>query len=96
MDMIIEERVVGSDIPGFNRRRLRPREREIADLLLAHYRVPAVAERLAISPHTVRNHLKNIYRRWGIGSQQELLLALKAEGLEPAVPAAERDDPDAE
>jgi DNA-binding NarL/FixJ family response regulator len=59
------------------RRRLRPREREIAELLLNHYRVPAVAERLSISAHTVRNHLKNIYRRWGIRSQQELLLALR-------------------
>jgi DNA-binding NarL/FixJ family response regulator len=59
------------------RRRLRPREREIAELLLNHYRVPAVAERLSISAHTVRNHLKNLYRRWGIRSQQELLLALR-------------------
>jgi DNA-binding CsgD family transcriptional regulator len=52
---------------------LREREREVVDLLLQHYRVPAIAERLSISPHTVRNHLKNIFRRCGVRSQQELL-----------------------
>jgi len=56
---------------------LRPRERQIIDLLLAHRRVPAIAQALGISAHTVRNHLKNLYRRAGVHSQQELLLALK-------------------
>jgi DNA-binding CsgD family transcriptional regulator len=95
--MVIEEARVEpiDEVPVSNRRRLRPREREIANLLLDHYRVPAVAERLAISPHTVRNHLKNIYRRWGIGSQQELLLVLKAELREGTLPRGGAD-PDAE
>jgi DNA-binding CsgD family transcriptional regulator len=53
--------------------RLRPREREIARLLLQHQRVPAIALRLGISPQTVRNHLKNAFRRTGTRSQQELL-----------------------
>jgi len=56
---------------------LRPRERDIARLLLQHCRVPAVARTLGISPHTVRNHLKNIYRRLDVHSQQELLDVLK-------------------
>ena len=56
---------------------LRPRERQIAELLLQHHRVPAVASRLGISANTVRNHLKNIFRRLGVHSQQELLDALK-------------------
>ena len=56
---------------------LRPRERQIIDLLLVHRRVPAIAQALGISAHTVRNHLKNLYRRAGVHSQQELLLALK-------------------
>jgi DNA-binding CsgD family transcriptional regulator len=38
--------------------------------------VPTVAERLSISQHTVRNHLKNIFRRFGVRSQLELLTAL--------------------
>jgi DNA-binding CsgD family transcriptional regulator len=57
---------------------LRPRERQIVDLLLSHNRVPAVAQRLGISAHTVRNHLKNVYRRCGVHSQQDLLALLKA------------------
>jgi DNA-binding NarL/FixJ family response regulator len=53
--------------------RLRPREWQIASLLLQHKRVPAIAQWLGISPQTVRNHLKNAFRRTGTRSQQELL-----------------------
>jgi len=63
---------------------LRPRERQILDLLLSHRRVPAIATALGISAHTVRNHLKNLYRRAGVHSQQELLLAVQVERT-PAV-----------
>jgi DNA-binding NarL/FixJ family response regulator len=52
---------------------LRPREREIVELLLNNCRVSAVATRLSISTHTVRNHLKHVYRRLGVHSQQALL-----------------------
>jgi DNA-binding CsgD family transcriptional regulator len=52
---------------------LSAREREIAELLLGHWRVPAIARQLAISPHTVRNHLKNIFAKLGVSSQQEVL-----------------------
>ena len=62
--------------PNVSFERLRPRERQIVDLLLQHFRVPAVASSLGISAHTVRNHLKNIYRRFGLRSQQELLRAM--------------------
>jgi DNA-binding CsgD family transcriptional regulator len=63
---------------------LRPRERQIADLMLDHFRVPAIAAHLGISDHTVRNHLKNMYRRLGVHSQQELLGLLKEEAGTPA------------
>ena len=53
--------------------RLRPREWQIASLLLQHKRVPAIAQQLGISPQTVRNHLKNAFKRTGTRSQQELL-----------------------
>ena len=42
-------------------------------LLLQHLRVPAIARRLGISQQTVRNHLKSVFRRTGVRSQQELL-----------------------
>jgi DNA-binding NarL/FixJ family response regulator len=52
---------------------LRPREQEVVRLLLQHLRVPAIARRLEISQQTVRNHLKSVFRRTGVRSQQELL-----------------------
>jgi DNA-binding NarL/FixJ family response regulator len=52
---------------------LRPREQEVVRLLLQHMRVPAIARRLGISQQTVRNHLKSVFRRTGVRSQQELL-----------------------
>ena len=52
---------------------LRPREQEIVRLLLQHLRVPAIARRLGISQQAVRNHLKGVFKRVGVASQQELL-----------------------
>lgn len=51
---------------------LSARERQILALLMQSLRVPAIAERLFISPSTVRNHLKAIYRKLGVSSQREL------------------------
>lgn len=48
------------------------REKQILALLMQSLRVPAIAERLFISPSTVRNHLKAIYRKLGVSSQREL------------------------
>ena len=56
---------------------MRPREREVVSLLLQHHRVPAIARTLSISPATVRNHLKSVFRQMGVHSQQELLLILQ-------------------
>ena len=68
---------------------LRPREQEVVRLLLQHLRVPAIARRLGISQQTVRNHLKSVFRRTGVRSQQELLdriaLAAASQGSAPVV-----------
>jgi DNA-binding CsgD family transcriptional regulator len=55
-------------IPG-----LTPREDEILQLMLRGHRVPGIADRLFLSPHTVRNHLKVLFRKAGVGSQTELI-----------------------
>ena len=34
---------------------------------------PAIADELHISPNTVRNHVRAIYRKMGVRSQLELL-----------------------
>ncbi len=52
---------------------LSPRELEVLVQIVGGDRVPTIAKSLHISPHTVRNHLKAIYRKLGVGSQAELL-----------------------
>ncbi len=52
---------------------LSPREAEVLSLLVAGDRVQAIAERLCISPHTVRNHLKSMFRKLDVGTQSELI-----------------------
>lgn len=56
---------------------LSPREREIVGAVVTGKRVSAVARSLDISPHTVRNHLKSIFRKLGVHSQVELLGRLR-------------------
>ena len=52
---------------------LSAREKEVLTHLVAGKRVPAIAEDLFISPHTVRNHLKNIYSKLYVNSQSQLI-----------------------
>jgi PAS domain S-box-containing protein len=59
---------------------LSPREREILGQLVAGSRVPAIARQLFISPHTVRNHLKSIYRKLEVSDQAELIERVRALG----------------
>jgi len=46
---------------------------EVLSLLITGDRVPTIAERLHISQHTVRNHLKSMYRKLDVGTQSELI-----------------------
>jgi DNA-binding CsgD family transcriptional regulator len=39
--------------------------------------VPGIASTLGISPHTVRNHLKAVFRKLGVHSQEALLELLR-------------------
>ncbi|MCZ6465421.1 MAG: PAS and helix-turn-helix domain-containing protein [Proteobacteria bacterium] len=52
---------------------LSPRETEVLSLLVSGGRVPAIASQLHISQHTVRNHLKSVYRKVGVRTQSELI-----------------------
>ena len=72
---------------------LRPREHEVVRLLLQHLRVPAIARRLGISQQTVRNHLKSVFRRTGVRSQQELLDRIALAAASNAGPAERPDVP---
>jgi PAS domain S-box-containing protein len=62
---------------------LTEREREVLTHLMAGSRVPTIAEKLFISHNTVRNHLKAIYRKLDVSSQNELIERVR--GLENPV-----------
>jgi DNA-binding CsgD family transcriptional regulator len=48
------------------------REREIMQLILDGNRISTIASSLFLSENTVRNHLKRVYRKLGVGSIGEL------------------------
>ena len=90
----IAQELARVDLPGGNAEGtapplvgLRPREQEVVRLLLQHLRVPAIARRLGISQQTVRNHLKSVFRRTGVRSQQELLDRIALAAASQAPPA---------
>lgn len=71
-----------------------PREWQVLERLREGLRVATIARELTISPNTVRNHLKSIYRKLGVRSQTALLELLRGRQAEPEsgqAPDSERD-----
>ncbi|MFN3197158.1 MAG: response regulator [Bradymonadia bacterium] len=64
---------------GLNRRAdiLSARERQVAEMLVGGMRTPQIADRLFISRHTVRNHLKSMFAKLNVHSQGELVEHLR-------------------
>jgi DNA-binding CsgD family transcriptional regulator/PAS domain-containing protein len=59
---------------------LSPRERDVLRLLVQGHDTAGLADHLGISPHTVRDHLKNVFRKTTTRSRSELLSALAGAG----------------
>lgn len=79
----------GGDVPALRRPDpvgSTPRERQVLGLLLEGLRVASIARRLGVSPHTVRNHLRALFRKAGVRSQAELI-----ERYHPELPDARTD-----
>lgn len=55
---------------------LSPREEEVLGLIHEGLATAEIAQRLGISPHTVRDHVKNLYRKTGANSRSEVLCKL--------------------
>ena len=53
---------------------LTPAERNITELYINGYEVSEIPEKAFISMNTVKKHNKNIYRKLGISSRDELML----------------------
>lgn len=62
---------------------LSPREHDVLRLLVQGFNTRGLADRLGISPHTVRDHLKNVFRKTSTRSRSELLSALAGAGNHP-------------
>jgi DNA-binding CsgD family transcriptional regulator len=50
-----------------------PREKETLDLLLTGASEKSVASSLSLSPHTVHDYVKAIYKKLGVASRAELM-----------------------
>ncbi len=56
--------------------RLTPREFEIAVLLYERYDNETIAERLFISPNTLKVHIRRIYQKFQVSRKKELILTV--------------------
>lgn len=59
---------------------LSERQKEVLVPLVRGERVGSIAKQLHISPHTVRNHLKSMYRLFGVRGQAELIERVRSLG----------------
>jgi two-component system nitrate/nitrite response regulator NarL len=66
---------------GADHVRLTRREREIIGHLVAGFSTKAIAERLSISPRTVRNHVNNVLAKLGVHSRLEAVTYSIRNGL---------------
>ena len=63
---------------------LTPQQKRVAILMLKRYEARQIAEILALSPHTAREYVKEIYRRAGVHGYEKLISLLSgATGIAP-------------
>jgi DNA-binding CsgD family transcriptional regulator len=60
---------------------LRPREREALDLLLQGLSEKEAADRMVVSPHTLHQYVKSLYRAYGVSSRAQLLAVCLGDSL---------------
>lgn len=69
---------------------LTPREREVLRCMVAGLGRKAVAERLFLSPHTVRTHMQNVLGKLGVHSTLAAVALARRAGVGPAEPVTPR------
>ncbi len=60
---------------------LTEREREILTLIAQHYTNPEIAERLRLSPKTVRNHVSNIFAKLQVADRAQAIIRARDAGF---------------
>ncbi len=60
---------------------LTDREREILDLIARGVSNPEIAQRLVLSPNTVRNHISNIFSKLQVADRAEAIVRARKAGL---------------
>ncbi|MFF0425988.1 MULTISPECIES: LuxR C-terminal-related transcriptional regulator [unclassified Streptomyces] len=70
---------------------LTPREREVLRCMVAGLGRKAVAERLFLSPHTVRTHMQNVLGKLGVHSTLAAVALARRAGVGPAEPVLAGD-----
>ncbi len=63
------------------------REREVVEHLVSGLSTREIAQRMGISPHTVRDHLKHLFRKTGARSRREILALAGATRADEPPPA---------
>ncbi|GJF32831.1 hypothetical protein KNE206_55310 [Kitasatospora sp. NE20-6] len=76
-DRTESERLVGT---------LTPREEEVLRCMVAGLGRQAVAERLYLSPHTVRTHMQNVLGKLGVHSTLAAVAVARRAGITPSEP----------
>ena len=61
--------------------RLTPREQQVLELLVQAATGDEIAERLSVSPHTVRTHINNVMHKLGVHSRSEAVALAVRRGL---------------
>jgi DNA-binding CsgD family transcriptional regulator len=67
---------------------LTPRELEVTRMIARGFKTAEMAERLFLSPHTIRDHVKAIFEKVGVSSRGELTARLFAEHYHGALDQA--------
>ncbi len=70
-----------SDAPRDAFPELTEREREILTLIARHQTNPEIAERLYLSPKTVRNHVSNIFTKLQVADRAQAVIRAREAGL---------------
>jgi len=65
---------------------LSEREREVLTLIAQGYTNPAIAQRLVLSPKTVRNHVSSIFSKLQVAGRAEAIIRARDAGLTKDTP----------